>query len=551
MVPSRASWLLCFGLGLGCYDGAAGVDEAADTEGGGSTTDVMSSSTSGSSGNADAGSGDGSSGGVDLCPDDPDKVEPGACGCGEEDFDGDADGAADCEDACPQDADKVEPGMCGCGTPDADGDGDRTLDCLDNCPGAANPDQDDVDDDGAGDACDNCLDIPNPDQDDVDDDGVGEACACDPLPFPCQDGQAGLYTCDGIDLLSRLTLDDLASNVASDLWGWTDPDTGREYGLLGVAHGTVFVDVTYPYCPRHVGTLPTATSNGPLRDIKVFAEHAFIVAEAGGHGMQVFDLTRLRDARAPETFDADAHYPGFGNSHNVVVDPESGFAYAVGSNTCEGGLHIVDVNDPLMPMAAGCYADWGYVHDAQCVVYSGPDVEHLGKQICVVFNGTDGEVSIVDVTDKGAPVELSRVQYSGASYAHQGWLTEDHAHLLHNDEFDEQQAGHYTKTYIWDVGDLDEPAIIGEYESTTNATDHNLYVHQGRVYEANYRAGVRILTLDQIADGTLTEVAWFDTDPTGDGPELDGAFTAYPFFESGIVLASDMSSGIFVMRPNL
>ncbi|MCP4894895.1 MAG: hypothetical protein GY911_13920, partial [Actinomycetales bacterium] len=45
--------------------------------------------------------GDGTPDCLDSCPDDPNKTEPGACGCGESDTDSDGDGIADCNDACP------------------------------------------------------------------------------------------------------------------------------------------------------------------------------------------------------------------------------------------------------------------------------------------------------------------------------------------------------------------------------------------------------------------------------------------------------------------
>ena len=70
----------------------------------------------------------------DLCPDDPDKDDPGECGCGQPDVDSDGDMAADCFDECPQDALKTQPETCGCGIEDTDGDGDATPDCDDGCP---------------------------------------------------------------------------------------------------------------------------------------------------------------------------------------------------------------------------------------------------------------------------------------------------------------------------------------------------------------------------------------------------------------------------------
>ena len=108
-------------------------------------------------------------------------------------------------------------------------------------------------------------------------------------------------------------------------------------------------------------------------------------------------------------------------------------------------------------------------------------------------------------------------------------------------------AGHYTRTYIWDFADLDAPVNLGTYEGGTNATDHNLYVSGDRAYEANYRSGMRVLDVSGVAKGTLSEVAYFDTDPTGDGPELMGAFTALPYFEREIVVVTDMQRGVFVL----
>ncbi len=94
----------------------------------------------------------------DQCPDDPNKTEPGVCGCGVADDDSDSDGTLDCNDNCPNDADKTEPGTCGCGISDGDTDSDSIIDCEDNCPNDANPSQDDLDADGTGDVCDGCPD---------------------------------------------------------------------------------------------------------------------------------------------------------------------------------------------------------------------------------------------------------------------------------------------------------------------------------------------------------------------------------------------------------
>ena len=88
--------------------------------------------------------------------------------------------------------------------------------------------------------------------------------------------------------------------------GWTDSENGKEYALVGLSSHTAFVDMSDPANLILVGILPTSTVNSSWRDIKVYQDHAFIVSEAAGHGMQVFDLTRLRDVLAyPVQFEPD------------------------------------------------------------------------------------------------------------------------------------------------------------------------------------------------------------------------------------------------------
>ena len=119
---------------------------------------------------------------------------------------------------------------------------------------------------------------------------------------------------------------------------------------------------------------------------------------------------------------------------------------------------------------------------------------HQGQEICFASN-TD-TLTIVDVTNKAAPVMISRTGYPGVGYTHQGWLTADQSHFLIDDELDEMNLGHPTWTYIWNLTDLDAPVLLGHYTGPTMATDHNQYIHQGYSYQADYRAGLRILEVE-------------------------------------------------------
>ena len=162
-------------------------------------------------------------------------------------------------------------------------------------------------------------------------------------------------------------------------------------------------------------------------------------------------------------------------------------------------------------------------------------------------------LTIVDVTNKAAPAMLSRTGYSGSRYTHQGWLTEDHAYFLLDDELDEANnpAVTNTRTYLWDVSNLDDPVLIGVHDSTTTATDHNQYVKGNYTYQSNYQAGLRILNITDIANGNLSEEAFFDIYPGSDSPGFNGSWSNYPFFDSGIVLVSGIEQGLFILRPNL
>lgn len=366
---------------------------------------------------------------------------------------------------------------------------------------------------------------------------------------PCVGGMAGPFPCRNINLASFLPLSDIGGGTVNDVWGWTDPSTGKEYALVGRSSGTAFVDLSDPYHPVYLGNLPTHSVDSLWRGIKVYANHAFIVSEADNHGMQVFNLTRLRNVISPPaTFTEDAHYDGFRRAHTLAVDEETGFAYAAGSrDTCQGGLHMVDIRNPVAPVFAGCVGQDGYTHETQCVRYHGPDVGYQGREIC--FSSNEDTLTIVDVTNKTAPVQLSRTTYAGVGYTHQGWLTENQAYFLIDDELDEKRNGVNSTTYIWNVADLDAPSMTGVYGGPSTSIDHNLYIRGNRAYESNYRSGLRILDISNIGAASLNEVAFFDIYPIDDLPEFNGAWSNYPFFSSGIVIVGGIEQGLFVLLP--
>ncbi len=364
----------------------------------------------------------------------------------------------------------------------------------------------------------------------------------------CENGFAGDFPCDRFDLLAEMSNADLMGTKANDVWGWTDPVTGTEYALIGEREGLALVDLSDPYAPFLVAFMETETSSSTWRDMKVYADHVYVVSEANGHGLQVLDLTQLRDlTEFPVTLEPTTVVSLFSDAHNVIIDEESAMLYVVGSNLASGGLVAFDISSPASPMLMGDYGEAGYTHDAHAVIYNGPDTEHVGKS--VVFAANANKMAIVDATDPTDMASLSVSYYSDLSYTHQCWLTEDHRYLLLGDELDEQNQGFNTRTLIWDVQDLENPFLLGEHFSEVAAIDHNQYVVGNLLFQSNYRAGLRMLSLTDVAEGELSEIGYFDVDPASDAALFSGSWSNYPYFESGIVVVTSIDGGIFLVRP--
>jgi choice-of-anchor B domain-containing protein len=370
--------------------------------------------------------------------------------------------------------------------------------------------------------------------------------------IPCENGQIKTFKCQNVELLAYLPKDSIGQSSGADLWGWHDSTTSREFLIIGGA-STAFVEVTDPLKPKYLGVLhPHAgVTRHAAQSVKVYKHYALIGYEGANHGMQIFDLSQLRDVKnAPVEFQETAHYADYANTHTITMNQETGFAYVNGSNTCGGGLHMLDMRTPTKPAHVGCYAEaqtgrrgTGYVHDAQCVVYRGPDQQYKGREICV--NYAETAISISDVTDKQNPKTISIVTYPNVGYTHQGWFTEDQRYIFVNDELDENSMARRvgrdsvrTRTIGFDLNDLDDPVVLTEFFHTTAATDHNLYIRGRYMYQGNYGAGLRII---DVADpknlkeaGYLTHAGW-------------SAWGTYPYFKNDVVAVS-MSKGLILAR---
>jgi choice-of-anchor B domain-containing protein len=375
---------------------------------------------------------------------------------------------------------------------------------------------------------------------------TGQAIKPDPLSntafgFPAQ----------GIILQSWLPLNVFPDSQisAADVWGYTSP-SGREYAIMGVRRGTVFVEVTDPVNPALVGYIQG--SNSLWHDNAVVGHYAYLVSDSQGVGIQIADLSQI-DAGVV-TLAATRAPAGLSTVHTIVSNPDSGYLYLCGTNINNGGLTALRTSgagaSPTNPVIAGAWTT-RYVHEAQVVTYtSGP---YAGREIAFCFTGgpaagyaQNGGLDIVDVTDKANMVLLGGLRYAGLRFCHQGWLSEDRRYLYINDELDEGSTVSVTTTRIVDVSDLSAPTLAGAFTNNSPAVDHNLYVKGNLIFEGNYRSGLRVF--DASNPLAPVEIAFFDTFPDNDRPNFNGVWGNYPFFPSGTILVSDIERGLFVLR---
>jgi choice-of-anchor B domain-containing protein len=371
----------------------------------------------------------------------------------------------------------------------------------------------------------------------------------------------------------------------SSSWGWTSAD-GREFVAIGQFDGTAFAEVSSEGKLVYLGRLPPYDPIGSRwREIRVLRDYAVIGSEAINSGVQIFDMKKLLDLdpKNPTNFSNDdltGHWNDLpvGRTHNIVVNQELNYAMAVGSVggnetirvrgdlPCRGGIIFINMTDPSNPVSPGCAAGDGYVHDAQCLVYRGPDTRYYGRDICYGYN--EDTLTVYDVTDKVGNVTniISITSYPGAEYVRQGVVNNEtwQEYIFLDDEFDERDAkvGPMTQglptTHIFDIRDLENPHYTGNYEGPRRAIDHNQYVIDGYSYQSNYGAGltvldIRSITEDPSGDG-ICEAGYFDIYPEDD--ELEGggtvaflgSWSSYADFKSGYIFVHTIERGSFVVK---
>lgn len=385
---------------------------------------------------------------------------------------------------------------------------------------------------------------------------------------PCSGGSAGQFACNKIDLVAHLPLADMANaSGGNDIWGHYDLNDGREYALMGLRNGTAVVDISTPDEPRLVSHIPGQDTT--WRDIKVlqtystaearWKSYAYVTADNATMGLQIIDLTSL-PVRATlantHTTDVSAHNIYLSNVDYSTGVPLTGMQpvlHIAGSNNNGGAFNSYALTNPINPSSLyrhGSNSRANYSHDVASMVVFDERKDNQcvnGVDHCeILFDFNENDVRLWDKTNNQSPQELSRTSYPQASYVHSGWWSEDKLVMMVHDELDEQQYALNTTLRFFDISDLTQPVLLSTYTGPTRAIDHNGFVRGNRYYMSNYERGLTVLDITNPAQPV--DAGFFDTYPFSNLPAFNGAWGTYPFLPSGLILISDINSGLYVLR---
>jgi choice-of-anchor B domain-containing protein len=297
----------------------------------------------------------------------------------------------------------------------------------------------------------------------------------------------------------------------NDIWGYVDGQ-GIEYALLGTRHGTSIVRLDNPSTPVEVAFIPGPQSI--WRDIKVHGTYAYAVTEAtgSGQGLQIIDLSNLPNSAAlVNTVDT-----WFSRAHNMYID--NGYAYVIGTNG-GGGMHILDLSDPVNPTRTAYYTGSNYIHD----VYVWNDT---------VVTCAESKYDLVDVSDKSNPQLISSSIALPGIYAHSGWMSEDKRYFFGTEEFNSIDIT------VWDLQDRTTwDLVVPSWETNSGATVHNLFILGNYAHISYYSDGYVVLDISNPETPQLA--AEYST------PDMWGC---YPYLPSGITICSDIINGLYVFQ---
>lgn len=344
-----------------------------------------------------------------------------------------------------------------------------------------------------------------------------------PFIFPVYQSYAQL----NLEQLGHVDYFQERNTYINDVWGYVD-ETGIEYALVGARSGVSVVSLADPENPVEVFWYEGDFS--VWRDLKTFGDYLYVTTEAES-GLLIIDLSPLPSGTVNDVSLYDGPSGNtWKSAHNLYID-ENGFAYVFGSNRGLGGVIILDVStDPMNPIEVGEFDNW-YVHDG-----------FVRNDMMYLAHIYDGFFSIVDITDKQNPVLLGTAN-TPSNFAHNIWPDNTGQYVFTTDEVSDAFLAAY---------DVSDPANIVEVDRIQSSpgagiVPHNAHYYQNWLVTSYYTDGVTIHDVSR--PHNMIEVGNYDTSPL-QNTFTQGCWGAYPYFPSGIILATDIEEGLFILQPD-
>jgi choice-of-anchor B domain-containing protein len=275
----------------------------------------------------------------------------------------------------------------------------------------------------------------------------------------------------------------------------------------------------------------------------------------------IIDLRSLPNeisVAASDNSDISAHNVYLSNvdySLGVALNGVDPFLHIAGSNRNGGAFNTYRLDNPVEPESV--YSNesssrTNYSHDVSSMVVTDDrkDTQCVaaGPHCEIFFDFNEDNFQIWDKTQNSAPSRLSTTSYPKVSYVHSGWYTEDKQVVLVHDELDEMDYGLNSTVRLFELSDFGSPSLLSTWTGPTGAIDHNGFVRGNRYYMSNYTRGVTVLDISDTSNPV--DIGFFDTFPVSDNTSFNGAWGVYPYLPSGVVLVSDISSGLYIVRDN-
>ena len=336
------------------------------------------------------------------------------------------------------------------------------------------------------------------------------------------------------------TVDDSSCQIISDninlLFNWSDSTlpinslggsytdvygiaiNGGEYAVIGSTMGAHIIDVTNPSQSYEAAFVPGAFQGSLVthRDYFHMDNYLYAVCDQGSSTLQIIDLSNLPNS-ATVIYDTDSL---ISTTHNIFIDTLNKKLYTTSGK-------VFDISDPINP--SFLFHMGFFYHD----LYVENDTGY--------FNCFSNGLQIYEMTTNSPQYLGSLTSYPDQGTNHSGWK-KDSIYLMAD-----ENGGLSLK--VIDVSDLNNLQVIALFNSgvlPSPAVPHNLIIQDNFVYVSYYCDGLQVFDISN--PNNPIKAGYYDTYPSIYCSGFKGNWGVDPLLPSGIILVSDVQSGLFVLE---